>query len=139
MNKKIIPIGVLCASMFFGTAVSADIQFKLNTDTENTENTNSDSTVGIKLGDGFSFEVIDAKNTMYYKIKNNMTDEITEKNYSLSAGQYFEVKIEYVELTQDEFNEKINQYKENLNKYFNEGKSLEEEIMKVLGELEYEG
>lgn len=80
MNKKIIPIGVLCASMFFGTAVSADIQFKLNTDTENTENTNSDSTVGIKLGDGFSFEVIDAKNTMYYKIKNNMTDEITEKN-----------------------------------------------------------
>ena len=80
MNKKIIPIGVLCASMFFGTAVSADIQFKLNTDTGNTENTNSDSTVGIKLGDGFSFEVIDAKNTMYYKIKNNMTDEITEKN-----------------------------------------------------------
>jgi hypothetical protein len=66
--------------MFFGTAVSADIQFKLNTDTENTENTNSDSTVGIKLSDGFSFEVIDAKNTMYYKIKNNMTDEITEKN-----------------------------------------------------------
>ena len=64
-------------------------------------------------------------------------DEITEKNYSLSAGQYFEVKIEYVELTQEEFNEKINQYKENLNKYFNEGKSLEEEIMKRLGELEY--
>lgn len=65
-------------------------------------------------------------------------DEITEKNYSLSAGQYFEVKIEYVELTQDEFNEKINQYKENLNKYFNEGKSLEEEIMRRLEELEYE-
>ena len=64
-------------------------------------------------------------------------DEITEKNYSLSAGQYFEVKIEYVELTQDEFNQKMNQYKENLNKYFNEGKSLEEEIMKRLGELEY--
>ena len=65
-------------------------------------------------------------------------DEITEKNYSLSAGQYFEVKIEYVELTQEEFNEKMKQYKENLNKYFNEGKSLEEEIMKRLGELEYE-
>ena len=65
-------------------------------------------------------------------------DEITEKNYSLSAGQYFEVKIEYVELTEEEFNEKMNQYKENLNKYFNEGKSLEEEIMKRLEELEYE-
>ena len=64
-------------------------------------------------------------------------DEITEKNYSLSAGQYFKVKIEYVELTQEEFNEKMNQFKENLNKYFNEGKSLEEEIMKRLEDLEY--
>ena len=65
-------------------------------------------------------------------------DEIKENGYSLSAGQYFEVKIEYVELTEEEFNEKMNQYKENLNKYFNEGKSLEEEIMKRLEELEYE-
>lgn len=83
MNKKIIPIGVLCASMFLSTAVSADIQFKLNTDTENTENTNSDSTVGIKLGDGFSFEVIepaDPKKTMYYQIANGLTDEITANN-----------------------------------------------------------
>ena len=65
-------------------------------------------------------------------------DEITEKNYSLSAGQYFEVKIEYVELTQEEFNEKMNQFKENLNKYFNEGRSLEEKIIKGLEEFEYE-
>lgn len=65
-------------------------------------------------------------------------DEITEKNYSLSAGQYFEVKIEYVELTQEEFNEKMNTYKKNLDKYFKEGRSLEEEIMKRLEELEYE-
>lgn len=65
-------------------------------------------------------------------------DEITEKNYSLSAGQYFEVKIKYIELTEEEFNEKMNQYKENLNKYFNEGRSLEKEIMKRLEELEYE-
>ncbi|MCI6275434.1 MAG: type I restriction-modification system subunit M [Clostridium sp.] len=65
-------------------------------------------------------------------------DEITEKNYSLSAGQYFEVKIEYVDLTPEEFNEKMNSYKENLNKYFNEGRSLEEEIKRRLEELEYE-
>ncbi|MTI20904.1 SAM-dependent DNA methyltransferase, partial [Fulvivirga sp. RKSG066] len=30
-------------------------------------------------------------------------DEIEAKNYSLSAGQYFEVKIEYVDITEDEF------------------------------------
>lgn len=45
-------------------------------------------------------------------------DEIKEKNYSLSAGQYFEVKIEYVELTQDEFKEKMNVVQSNLKEYF---------------------
>ena len=30
-------------------------------------------------------------------------DAIAAKNYSLSAGQYFEVKIEYVEMTPEEF------------------------------------
>ena len=65
-------------------------------------------------------------------------DEIKEKNYSLSAGQYFEIKIEYVELTQEEFNEKMATYTANLEKYFAEGKSLEEEIKKSLGALKYE-
>lgn len=65
-------------------------------------------------------------------------DEIKEKNYSLSAGQYFEIKIEYVELAQEEFNEKMATYTTNLEKYFAEGKSLEEEIKKSLGDLKYE-
>jgi type I restriction enzyme M protein len=34
-------------------------------------------------------------------------DEIQEKNYSLSAGQYFEVKIEYVDITREEFEKKL--------------------------------
>lgn len=65
-------------------------------------------------------------------------DEIKEKNYSFLAGQYFEVKIEYVELTQEEFNNKMATYKANLNKYYNENKILEEEINKGLEELKYE-
>ena len=35
-------------------------------------------------------------------------DQIKEKNYSFSAGQYFDVKIEYVELTPEEFEDKMN-------------------------------
>lgn len=66
-------------------------------------------------------------------------DQLKEKNYSFSAGQYFEVKIEYVKLTQEEFNNKMATYKANLNKYFNENKILEEEINKSLEELKYEG
>ena len=65
-------------------------------------------------------------------------DEIKEKNYSLSAGQYFEIKIEYVELTQEEFNQKIADYSSKLDELFKEGNSLEAEIKKSLGELKYE-
>lgn len=65
-------------------------------------------------------------------------DDIIEKNYSLSAGQYFEIKIEYVELTPEEFQEKIDGFTANLDAYFQEGKTLEDEIKKSLGELKYE-
>lgn len=65
-------------------------------------------------------------------------DEIKEKNYSLSAGQYFEVKIEYVELTQDEFKGKIGSFEANLTKLFNDGKVLENKISQHLEDLKYE-
>lgn len=65
-------------------------------------------------------------------------DEIKEKNYSLSAGQYFEVKIEIIELTPNEFESKINEYKTALNGLFNEGKVLEEEIKRQIEGLKYE-
>lgn len=65
-------------------------------------------------------------------------DEIKEKNYSLSAGQYFEVKIEYVELTQEEFDAKIVNYKTTLNDLFAKSSQLENKIMNQLEELKYE-
>ena len=65
-------------------------------------------------------------------------EQITEKNYSLSAGQYFEVKIEYVELSKEEFNDKITMYLSYLNSMFKEGAELEKAIEKRLGDLKYE-
>lgn len=65
-------------------------------------------------------------------------ENIIEKNYSLSAGQYFEVKIQYVAIDEKEFNKRINQYKSSLNNYFSKEKILEEEIMKGLECLKYE-
>lgn len=65
-------------------------------------------------------------------------EQVAEKNYSFSAGQYFDVKIEYVELTQAEFAEKMAGYKTNLAQYFAEGKKLEEEIQKQVEGLKYE-
>lgn len=66
------------------------------------------------------------------------TEQIKGKNCSFSAGQYFKVKIGYVELTENEFNEKINGYKERLKKLFKEGSALEEDIKKQMERLKYE-
>lgn len=65
-------------------------------------------------------------------------EQIMEKNYSFSAGQYFEVKIEYVELSEEEFKQRMMEYKTRLDELFTEGKELEEEIKVRLGELRYE-
>ncbi len=65
-------------------------------------------------------------------------DQIKEKNYSFSAGQYFEVKIEYVDLTPEEFSEKMQGYQTRLQAMFDEGDQLEKEIMKQLKRVTYE-
>lgn len=65
-------------------------------------------------------------------------DQIKEKNYSFSAGQYFEVKIEYVDITPEAFAAKMEAFKSNLNSLFAESRELEIEIQKQLGGLKYE-
>lgn len=65
-------------------------------------------------------------------------DEIIAKKYSLAAGQYFDVKIEYVELTQEEFEAKMSAFKTELQSFFDEDNALQAEIMKQLGKVKYE-
>lgn len=64
-------------------------------------------------------------------------EELQEK-YSLSAGQYFDIKIEYVEMTEEEFNEKIKGYKQQLNELFAKNDELEKKIKDNLERLKYE-
>lgn len=65
-------------------------------------------------------------------------EQIIEKNYSFSAGQYFEVKIEHIDITADEFQNKIKGFEERLNVLFTEGNRLDVEIQKQLKGLRYE-
>ena len=65
--------------------------------------------------------------------------DIQEKNYSLSAGQYFDIKIEYVDITEEEFNERISETKETLKNLFKESADLGNEILKSLDGLEFHG
>lgn len=64
-------------------------------------------------------------------------DEIKEKGYSLSAGQYFDIKIDYVDITEEEFNHHMNSYKQTLTEQFAESHRLEEEIMAQLDSLKF--
>lgn len=63
--------------------------------------------------------------------------QIAEKNYSFSAGQYFEVKIDYMDITAEEFQEKLSGIEERLAGMFAEGKALDAEILGNLKNLKF--
>jgi len=65
-------------------------------------------------------------------------EEIETKNYSLSAGQYFDVKIEYVDITPEQFSEKMQGFTSSLNRLFGLSHELETKIQKQLAGLKYE-
>lgn len=65
--------------------------------------------------------------------------DIAAKNYSLSAGQYFEVKIEYSDLTPAQFSEKVQGFTERLDALFKESAGLEQEIKKQLAGVALNG
>ena len=65
-------------------------------------------------------------------------DQVKEKNYSLSAGQYFDVKIEYTDITAQEFEKTMHGFKQNIETLFKESKNLEDDIKEQLAGLKYE-
>ena len=62
-------------------------------------------------------------------------EDIKSKNYSFSAGQYFDVKIEYVDITSEEFEEKIAAFTSSLKEKFQKGHELEASILEQIGGL----
>lgn len=65
-------------------------------------------------------------------------EDIENKKYSFSAGQYFEVKIEYIPLKPEEFEARMSEYQDKLSELFAEGDRLQKEIMEQLGRVRYE-
>ena len=65
-------------------------------------------------------------------------DDIIVKKLSFSAGQYFEVKIDYAVLSQEQFVEEMNGFTIRLSKLFAESRRLEDEINVQLGRVKYE-
>ncbi|NRG69640.1 SAM-dependent DNA methyltransferase [Streptococcus suis] len=65
-------------------------------------------------------------------------EEIKDKNYSLSAGQYFDIKIDYVDISPEEFEEKMQGYQDRLADLFAQSHELEKEIAEQLRRVRYE-
>ena len=150
-NKWLKGVVSMPSNIFANTGTNVSVLFIDKSNTEGEVMLVDASKMGTKVKDGKNQrtvlsdeEVVKIENTFInqdvvddFSVKVTY-DDIKNKNYSLSAGQYFEVKIEYVELSEEEFEEKMDTYKSNLEKYFTEGKNLEEEIMEGLEMLSYE-
>lgn len=65
-------------------------------------------------------------------------DDITDKNYSLSAGQYFDIKIDHVDISPAEFEARMVQYQKKLTNLFAQGQELEVEIVQQIKRLQME-
>ena len=65
-------------------------------------------------------------------------EQIKEKGYSLSAGKYFDIKIQYKEISKEEFNNQIEKSYSNLKELFEKSNILDDKILKELGEFKYE-
>ena len=62
-------------------------------------------------------------------------EEIIEKKYSLSAGQCFDLVIEYKDMTNEEFDEQINEYKSLINNLLEDNEKMLKDVNKYLGDL----
>lgn len=65
-------------------------------------------------------------------------DEIKDKNCSFSAGQYFEVKIEHIDITEEDFKRQLKELSDCLDSLSTKSRELETSIQSVLGSLMYE-
>ena len=65
-------------------------------------------------------------------------DDIKNKNYSLSAGQYFEVKLKYVDISSEEFSLKLKILENNLHDLESKSEKLRTKITTSLKNLKYE-
>lgn len=62
-------------------------------------------------------------------------EKIKEKSYSLSAGSYFDIVIKHIDITNDDFKQRVNDIKSNLKKMFADSKTCEEQIFSQLDKM----
>jgi type I restriction enzyme M protein len=65
-------------------------------------------------------------------------EKLKEKKCSLMAGQYFDIKVEHIDITAYQFAEQISHFEAILSESFDASKVLEQQIKEQIGALKYE-
>lgn len=78
-----------------------------------------------------------------HKVEDDFTisvtyEQIKEKNYSFAAGQYFDIKIEYIDITPEEFQAKLDAFEQEYRALTAEGAELDKQILENLRRLKIE-
>ncbi|TYB78111.1 SAM-dependent DNA methyltransferase [Bizionia saleffrena] len=149
-SKMLAGVVSMPSNIFATTGTNVSILFLDKTNTKDVVLVDA-SNLGTKVKDGKNQktvlseaeeqQIIDVFNAKEAKDDFSVVvsyDAIKAKNYSLSAGQYFEVKIDYIDITAEEFTTKMNGFESNLETLFAESESLEKEISNGLKSLSYE-
>lgn len=157
IRKKLIDSNILKgvismpSKLFANTTINVSILF-LDSGNKDSQVFLMDATsLGTKLNDGNNQRVVLSDNEIEL-IENSFIerneidnfsvltifDQIKDNDYSFLAGQYFKVKMDSEEFTQNEFENQMNIYKSNLRKYFAESKVLEKKIENGLENLKYD-
>lgn len=149
-SKMLAGVVSMPSNIFATTGTNVSILFLDKTNTEDVVLIDA-SNLGTKVKEGKNQKTVlspeeEEKISAVFNTKTAKEDfsvvvsyeDIKAKNYSLSAGQYFEVKIEYIDISADEFATKMNGFESSLENLFAESKSLESEIQTNLKSLKYE-
>jgi type I restriction enzyme M protein len=62
-------------------------------------------------------------------------EDIKAKKYSMSAGHYFEFKLDYIDITEDEFKQKLDSFEANFDDMVKKSKKIELDIQQNLKSL----
>lgn len=149
-NKILAGVVSMPSNIFATTATNVSILF-IDSNNKDDVILIDASHLGVKIKEGknqknvlTSAEELEIINTFIKKeTKDNFSisvsyEALTSKNFSLSAGQYFDVKIQYVDITPEEFNKKILKISKDIEILFSDSKKVEAEIIKQLNGLKYE-
>ncbi|WP_147678852.1 HsdM family class I SAM-dependent methyltransferase [Algibacter pacificus] len=149
-SKILAGVVSMPGNIFANTPTSVSIIFLDKSNTEDVVLLDA-SNLGTKVKEGKNQKIVlseDEENRIIdaFNSKTKVDDfsvvlkynDIKIRNYSLSAGQYFDVKIEHIDISNNDYENKLKSSKENLKSLFEESKFLELEILNNINDLGYE-